>query len=166
MGSIADMSITENVISESYRLRRLSKNGIMNWPAARALSQSLIEAYDVKCPSADTPIRLLSGGNMQKLILGRALSGEPLVILANQPARGLDIGAVAYVHERLLEARARGAAILLISEDLDEVLRLSDRIQVIFRGRLSEAVPRAQAGVQEIGKMMAGEGFEVASDAA
>jgi ABC-type uncharacterized transport system ATPase subunit len=85
-------------------------------------------------------VRLLSGGNMQKLILGRALDGDPDIILASQPTRGLDVGAVAYVHARLIEARDRGAAVLLISEDLDEIQTLSDRIMVIHRGHLVEAI--------------------------
>ena len=93
---------------------------------------------------------------MQKLILGRVLDGAPEGILANQPTRGLDIGAVAYVHAVLLEARARGAAILLISEDLDEVRALSDRIHVMSGGRLSAASPRGALGVVELGAMMAG----------
>jgi len=80
--------------------------------AARQFAQSLITAYDVKCPSPEARVRLLSGGNMQKLILGRALDGDPAIIIANQPTRGLDVGAVAYVHSRLIEARDRGAAIL------------------------------------------------------
>ena len=99
---------------------------MLDWRAARGFAEEIIADYDVRCPGPEARIRLLSGGNMQKLILGRALSPDPRIILANQPTRGLDVGAVAYVHARLLEARARGAAVLLISEDLDEVLALSD----------------------------------------
>ena len=104
------------------------------------MPQRIIDDYDVKCPSPETRVRLLSGGNMQKLILGRALDADPAVILANQPTRGLDVGAVAYVHAQLLEARDRGAAVLLISEDLDEILALADRFVVISKGRLSTAL--------------------------
>src|SRR5690606_11230366 len=100
-----------------------------------------------------------SGGNMQKLILGRALDGDPGIILASQPTRGLDVGAVAYVHRQLIAARARGAAVLLISEDLDEVLALADRIHVISRGLLSPATPRGALTAREIGARMAGQGF-------
>ena len=95
---------------------------------------------------------------MQKLILGRALDPEPVVILANQPTRGLDVGAVSYVHGRLLEARARGAAILLISEDLEEILALSDRIVVMSKGRLSSPSARGKRSVRELGELMAGHG--------
>ncbi|MGB3502763.1 MAG: ABC transporter ATP-binding protein [Mesorhizobium sp.] len=156
VGAIADMSVMENVISERYRSGRFSRHGIMDWGAARKFAEELIRDYDVKCPGPDARIRLLSGGNMQKLILGRALDPEPSVILANQPTRGLDVGAIAYVHGRLVDARARGAAILLISEDLDEILTLSDRVAVMFQGRLSDPAARGQLSVREIGELMAG----------
>ena len=158
-GMIDDMSVTENVISETYRTPRFSRNGFLNWGKARDFAQSLIADYDVKCPSPEARVRLLSGGNMQKLILGRALDGDPAIILANQPTRGLDVGAVAYVHSRLIEARDRGAAILLISEDLDEVLALSDRIIVISKGRLSAPSKRGERSIRDLGELMAGHGF-------
>jgi ABC-type uncharacterized transport system ATPase subunit len=163
VGTIADMSVAENVISERYRSRDFSRAGFLDWGAARRFAEKLIADYDVKCPSPDARIRLLSGGNMQKLILGRALDPEPLVILANQPTRGLDVGAVAYVHARLIEARDRGAAILLISEDLDEVLALSDIVHVMFKGRLSAPSGRAERTIAELGELMAGHGMEVAA---
>lgn len=158
IGMIGDMNVTENVISESYRSPRFSRAGFLDWKAAREFAMSIIAAYDVKCPSPEARVRLLSGGNMQKLILGRALDGDPAVILANQPTRGLDVGAVAYVHSQLLAARERGAAILLISEDLDEVLALSDRIVVMSKGRLSPPSRRGELTVREIGELMAGHG--------
>ena len=163
VGSIADMSVTENVIAERYRSPRFSRHGFLDWKAARAFAEQLIRDYDVKCPSPETRIRLLSGGNMQKLILGRALDPDPVVILANQPTRGLDVGAVAYVHGRLLEARARGAAILLISEDLDEILALSDEVAVMFKGRLSAPTQRGERSIRELGELMAGQGLEEAA---
>ncbi|MCO5057150.1 MAG: ABC transporter ATP-binding protein [Rhizobiaceae bacterium] len=160
VGTIGDMSVAENVISERYRDARFSSRGFLDWSAARGFAQSIVDAYDVKCPSPDARIRLLSGGNMQKLILGRALDPDPSLILANQPTRGLDVGAVSYVHERLLEARGRGAAILLISEDLDEILTLSDRIVVMSRGRLSAPSARGERSVAELGELMAGHGLD------
>ncbi|MBX9463917.1 MAG: ABC transporter ATP-binding protein [Aquamicrobium sp.] len=166
VGTIADMSVTENVISERYRSERFSSRGIVDWKAARGFAETLIRDYDVKCPSPDTRIRLLSGGNIQKLILGRALDPEPKIILANQPTRGLDVGAVAYVHGRLLEARARGAAILLISEDLDEIMALSDEVRVMFRGRISAPSQRGERSIRELGELMAGHGAEAAHHAA
>jgi simple sugar transport system ATP-binding protein len=162
VGSIGDMSVTENVISERYRSEKFSRHGFLDWSAARRFAADLIRDYDVKCPSPDVRIRLLSGGNMQKLILGRALDPDPKVILANQPTRGLDVGAVAYVHGRLLEARRRGAAILLISEDLEEILALSDRIVVMSKGRLSAPSARGERSIRELGALMAGHGAEAA----
>jgi simple sugar transport system ATP-binding protein len=159
VGLIGDMSITENMIAERYREAPFSKRQLIDWKAAKAFADSIIRGFDVRCPGPHATARLLSGGNMQKLILGREMAGDPKLILAAQPTRGLDIGAVGYVHEQLLQARARGAGVLLISEDLDELLTLSDRIHVIYRGRLSASLPRAAFSVPEIGLMMAGHGF-------
>ena len=159
-GMIGDMSVAENVISEAYRSPRFSRFGFLDWKAAAGFARDIIAAYDVKCPSPEARVRLLSGGNMQKLILGRALDGDPDIILASQPTRGLDVGAVAYVHARLIEARDRGAAVLLISEDLDEIQTLSDRILVIHRGQLSRSTARGELSVMELGELMAGHGLE------
>jgi simple sugar transport system ATP-binding protein len=159
-GTIADFDLTENAILERYKTAAFSTSGWLNWRKSRAFAQSIIDKYDVRCPGADTPIRLLSGGNMQKLILGRVLEADPQIILANQPVRGLDIGAVNYVHSQLLAARDRGAAVLLISEDLDEVMALSDVIHVIVGGRLSPAFGRAEMTPAQLGIWMAGQGFD------
>ena len=157
------MSVTENVIAERYRDAALQPRAASSTGRRRAASpKTSSRDYDVKCPSPEARIRLLSGGNMQKLILGRALDPDPSVILANQPTRGLDVGAVAYVHGKLLEARARGAAILLISEDLEEILALSDRIVVMSKGRLSPPSARGERTMRELGELMAGHGEEAA----
>lgn len=166
VGTIGDMSVTENVIAERYASPRFSRMGFLDWKAARDFAEQIIADYDVKCPSPEARIRLLSGGNMQKLILGRALDPEPSVILASQPTRGLDVGAVAYVHRMLLAARQRGAAILLISEDLEEILALSDRIVVMSKGRLSSPSARGERSIRELGELMAGHGEEGGKDAA
>jgi general nucleoside transport system ATP-binding protein len=162
-GLIGDMTVTENAIAESYRTWRMSAAGFIKWVKARDFARDIITNYDVRCPSPEIHVRLLSGGNMQKLLLGRVLSANPDVILANQPTRGLDVGAVSYVHQQLLHARWGGAGILLISEDLDEILALSDRISVMYRGELSLPLPRAEASMQDIGMMMAGQGFSHAA---
>ena len=159
-GTIADFDLIENAILERYKSPAFSKGGWMNWRKSRAFADGIIDKYDVRCPGSDTPIRLLSGGNMQKLILGRVLEADPQIILANQPVRGLDIGAVNYVHSRLLSARERGAAVLLISEDLDEVMALSDVIHVIADGRLSPEFKRGEMTPAQLGLWMAGQGFE------
>ena len=162
-GTIADFTLTENAVLETHARTPFSRKGWMDWRAAADHASAIIAKYDVRCPGPDARIRLLSGGNMQKLILGRVLEAAPGVILANQPVRGLDIGAIAYVHGQLLAARDRGAAVLLISEDLDEVMQLSDVIHVMSEGRLSPPLPRGAATMAELGLWMAGEGFDHAA---
>jgi simple sugar transport system ATP-binding protein len=159
-GLIADMSVTENAIGEVYRRPAFARRGLIDWAAARRFAARLIGDYDVKCPSPAASARLLSGGNMQKLILGRVLSQAPRLVLANQPTRGLDVGAVGYVHRQLLDVRRAGGSVLLISEDLDEILSLADRIVVMYRGRLSAPLPRAGIAIERLGLMMAGHGLE------
>lgn len=163
VGTIADFSLTENAVLETHGAAPISRRGWMDWRKAEARTRAIIEKYDVRCPGPEARIRLLSGGNMQKLILGRVLEAGPGVLLANQPVRGLDIGAVTYVHSQILAARDRGAAVLLISEDLDEVMQLSDVIHVMSHGRLSPPIPRGTATVAELGLLMAGEGFDRAA---
>lgn len=158
-GTISDFTLSENAVLEGYEKQPFSKKGWFDWNAVETHTRGIIQRYDVRCPGPDARIRLLSGGNMQKLILGRALEAGPKIILAVQPVRGLDIGAVTYVQNRLIEARDAGAAILLISEDLDEILTLADVIHVISEGRLSPAFSRGTKTPAELGVWMAGQGF-------
>ena len=163
-GMIGDMEIWENLISEDLRAPEVSKwKLIINKNAAIKRAERLIERFDVRCEGALAQTKLLSGGNIQKLILARALSPNPGFILANQPVRGLDEGSIAYVHTQLFEARKRGAGILLISEDLDELMSLCDRIAVIYQGNLSDALPTSARSVTELGLMMAGQPAGVGS---
>ncbi|MGI9399845.1 MAG: ABC transporter ATP-binding protein [Rhizobiaceae bacterium] len=158
VGMVGEMEIWENLISEDIRSEEISHGGfIIDGKRARARAREQIEEFDVRCEGPDAETKLLSGGNMQKLILSRALSRNPSFILANQPVRGLDEGAIAYVQRRLLEARKAGAAILLISEDLDELMSLTDRVAVMFHGHLSSAEPPETRSIAEIGLMMAGQ---------
>lgn len=157
-GTVADFTLAENAVLETYATR-FARAGFMDWRAVRAHTEGLIEGYDVRCPGPEARIRLLSGGNMQKLILGRVMEETPGIVIANQPVRGLDVGAIAYVHGRLVAARDAGAAVLLISEDLDEVMGLSDVIHVISEGRLSPAFARGALTQAELGLWMAGQGF-------
>ena len=158
-GLIGDMSVTENVLSEAYRSGAFARGGFIDWNKARRFAEKIIADYDVKCPSPEASVRLLSGGNMQKLILGRVMASQPVLVLANQPTRGLDVGAVSYVHGQLLAARKRGAGVLLISEDLDELLSLSDRVAVMYRGQMSALQDRKDVSIQSLGLAMAGQGF-------
>jgi simple sugar transport system ATP-binding protein len=154
-GAIGEMAIWENAILE--RLSRFSSHGLVDRAAGKAFAREIIERFDVRGGTPTTRTRLLSGGNMQKLILGRNLIDRPRILLAAQPARGLDEGAVASVHERILAARRDGTAVLLISEDLDEVMALADRIQAIVGGRLSPPVASSDVDTRRLGLMMAGE---------
>jgi simple sugar transport system ATP-binding protein len=155
-GVVGELSLWENAVLERLRTPEFSRRGFVRQGAAKAYTNDLIKRFDIRGAAPDTRIRLLSGGNMQKLILGRVLSNGPRFVLANQPTRGLDEGAIAAVHAELLAARAEGAAILLISEELEEAVALSDRIQAIVKGRLSEPISADEADPQRLGLMMAG----------
>ncbi|QPM91546.1 ABC transporter ATP-binding protein [Pseudooceanicola algae] len=156
-GAIGDMTIWENTVLERLWDTEFAGRGVVKRAAARAATEEILRDYDVRGAVVDGRIRLLSGGNMQKLILGRVLRARPEILVAAQPGRGLDEGAIAGVHERLLEARDAGAGVLLISEDLEEVMALSDRIQAIVGGRLSPAIPTERADARLLGLMMAGD---------
>jgi simple sugar transport system ATP-binding protein len=163
VGVVGDLPLWENAVLETYATPAFARAGFIRRAAARAQAQSLVQRFDVRGGGIDTVTRALSGGNMQKLILGRALSARgaagarPKLIVADQPTWGLDIGAVAYVHQQLLDASAAGSAVLLISEDLDEIFALADRIAVLHQGHLTEARPVAQWTLAVIGLAMAGE---------
>jgi simple sugar transport system ATP-binding protein len=157
-GVFPEMSLWENLQNEALRRPPFWRGGVLiDRAACRRHAAALIEQFDIRCESMDMPARLLSGGNMQKLILARVLHRQPRLIVANQPVRGLDEGAIAFVHERLLEAKAAGAAVLLVSEDLDELLALADRVVVMHRGRMSRPVPTVEVDARDLGLMMSGD---------
>lgn len=155
-GMIREFSVSENLILREFDKPPYSKTGFLNNNAIQTASQEMVNDFSVKTPSLDTPVKNLSGGNIQKLILARELSRNPQVVVAAQPTRGLDIGATEYVHTVLLQQRELGLATLLISEDLDEILAMSDRILVIFEGRIMGDIPRAEATAEKLGLLMAG----------
>ncbi len=166
-GVVGEMAVWENLISETLKSSEISHGRFwIKKPDALKRTEQLIEQYDVRCEGPLQQTKLLSGGNMQKLILARALSSDPSFILANQPVRGLDEGAIAYVQTQLLAARQRGAGILLISEDLDELMSLCDKLVVMYHGELSAPFVPKQKTVQEIGLMMAGHRPETGQEAA
>jgi simple sugar transport system ATP-binding protein len=156
-GMIRDFTVSENLILREFDRAPFAKAGFLDPGAIKRNSTDLVGKFNVKTPTLETPVKNLSGGNIQKLVLARELSRKPKVIVAAQPTRGLDIGATEYVHSQLLEQRDLGTATLLISEDLDEILALSDRILVIFQGQIMGDVPRAEATAEKLGLMMAGE---------
>ncbi len=155
-GVILPFSVAENFILRDHFKPPFARRGILQPQAILAHSQALIRAYQIKTPGPETPVQHLSGGNIQKVVLARELARAPQVIVAAQPTRGLDIGATEYVHAQLLQQRAAGAAVLLISEDLDEILALADRIAVIYEGRIMDVLPAAEADPQRLGLLMAG----------
>jgi len=155
-GIIGAMTVAENLVIERLDDAAFRRFGLMRRRAVRAHAEAAIRAYDMRCPGPDAPARLLSGGNIQKLVLARVLGRRPRFVLANQPTRGLDIGSQADVHRRLDEAAADGVGVLLISEDLDELLAVADRIVVMHAGRLIDAGSVGSIDRAGLGLMMAG----------
>jgi general nucleoside transport system ATP-binding protein len=155
-GVIADFSVQENLFLRDHGSPQYASGIFLKVSKMFTRARELVAEFSVKTPRLDTPVKNLSGGNIQKLIMARELSRDPKLLIAAQPTRGVDIGATEFIHQRLLEQRAAGKAILLISEDLDEIRALSDRIAVIYEGRILGIVDRGQATVEEIGLIMAG----------
>ncbi len=152
-GMVIHLTVTENLVLE--HLAEFTNRGTIDHKAVRTYAEGLIEKYQIKAKPNDIT-RTLSGGNMQKVLLARVLSREPKVIIVPQPTRGLDVGATDYVRQQLLEQRQRGAAIMLISEDLDEILALSDRIAVMYEGEIVGVLPAAEATPERLGLLMSG----------
>jgi general nucleoside transport system ATP-binding protein len=156
-GVVKDFTVAENLILQDHWRSPFTKmKFMMNFSAIRSACRDAIKRYEIKTPSTETPIKSLSGGNIQKLVLARELSRNPHILIAAQPTRGVDIGATEYIHCRLLEERAKGTAILLISEDLDEIRALADRIAVMYEGHIVGIVERDSVSTEVIGAMMAG----------
>lgn len=152
-GTIGDLTVAENLALEN--ISKYRKNGFLDQKQMIVDAKEKIKEFQIKA-SPNDQLRKLSGGNMQKVVLARALMRQPKVLIACQPTRGLDVGATEYVRKRLLEEKSRGTAVLLLSEDLDEVLALSDRIAVIYEGSIKGIVPSAEATPEKIGLLMAG----------
>jgi ABC-type uncharacterized transport system ATPase subunit len=159
-GLVVNLSVAENLILKCYREPPVCRGFFLDGDAISEHAEELVRGYDVKTPGIQTRTRLLSGGNLQKLILAREISSQPALMVAVYPTRGLDIGAMEDVRRLLLEQREAGGGILLISEDLDELLSMSDRIAVLYEGRLMGVVESEEARVEELGLMMAGTALE------
>lgn len=155
-GLVPNLAISDNAILKQYRQPPLSHGPFLNYPSINTFTDNLIALYDIQTPSRRTAVKLLSGGNLQKTIIGREITTQPLLMVAVHPTRGLDVGATESVRKILLEQRERGAAILLISEDLHELLQLADRIAVMYEGEIMGAVPAEEAKLEDISLMMAG----------
>ena len=155
-GCIGEFTISENLLLVDHKDSRFVKRGLFDFGAIKEYSAQLVKENAVKTPTLETTARSLSGGNIQKVILAREISGTPKVLLASQPTRGVDIGAAEYIHKRQVGQREVDTAILVISEDLDEVFALADRIAVIYEGHIMGIVDPATTTREAIGLMMAG----------
>ncbi|MEK5057810.1 ABC transporter ATP-binding protein [Paenibacillus shunpengii] len=155
-GLVLDFSVSENMVLESYYKEPYSKKGFLNFKAIQEHTKKLVQAFDVRTPSIDTLSRALSGGNQQKAIIAREVNKNPDLLIAAQPTRGLDVGAIEFVQKQLIAQRDQGKAVLLISFELDEIMNVSDRIAVIYEGHIVGEVLPEETNDQELGLMMAG----------
>jgi len=156
-GLVLDFSIGHNIALQTYYQDPISKNGIMNYSKVSELAQKIINDFDVRTQGEHTPARALSGGNQQKAIIGREVIRDPELLIAALPTRGLDVGAIEFIHQRLIEQRDNGKAVLLLSFELDEVMNVSDRIAVIYDGQIIDTLLPKETSEQELGLLMAGQ---------
>ena len=155
-GLVLKFNVVENIVLDSYHAAPFSAGIRMNWDVARETAQRLVDEYDVRTPNVDVQLANLSGGNQQKVIVAREFGRDVKLVIASQPTRGLDVGSIEYIHERIVQERDRGSAILIVSTELDEVLALSDRILVMFSGRIvGETTPETTTPA-DLGLYMAG----------
>jgi simple sugar transport system ATP-binding protein len=157
VGSAPNLSLIDNLVLRAFRHPPIARGPMIDDAAARTKADGLRQAYAISAPSLDAPVRILSGGNLQRLILAREIDSSPKVLVAVQPTRGLDVGAIEGVHQLLLDLRAKGTAILLISEELEELLALADRIVVMYEGRIAASFDSpTRDDVEAIGLHMTG----------
>ncbi len=158
------MSLTENAMLTGSVREGLERRGFLKWAAAQDFAGKIIKAFDVRTPGPDNAARSLSGGNLQKFVIGREVLQRPDVLVVNQPTWGVDASAAAAIRQALLDLAASGAAVICISQDLDELMQIADRFAALNEGRLSEPRPTTGLTVDEIGLMMGGaHGMEVAA---
>ncbi|HEU4895175.1 MAG TPA: ABC transporter ATP-binding protein [Acidimicrobiia bacterium] len=155
-GLVLDFTVAENLVLDSYYAEPYSRGIRMDWEYAHVHANELIEQYDIRTPSSYTSAGSLSGGNQQKLIVAREFARDTKLIIASQPTRGIDVGSIEYIHRRIVEERDAGAAVLIVSSELDEILALADRILVMYRGKIVAEVPGSEATASQLGLYMAG----------
>jgi ABC-type uncharacterized transport system ATPase subunit len=160
-GLILDYSIADNLMLGLQS--DFSRRGVLNLDRISENAREQIEEFDVRPPSPELPARSLSGGNQQKVVIAREMGRSFEILLASQPTRGVDVGAIEFIHSRLREARAEGKAILLVSAELKEVLALSDRVAVMYRGKLTKVFPANEANEEMLGEYMTGSKTETAA---
>jgi simple sugar transport system ATP-binding protein len=155
-GLVVDFTVTENIILDGYYVRPYSRGIQMDWRKAEEAAGRLVQEYDVRTPSIDTQVESLSGGNQQKVIVAREFDREVKLIVASQPTRGIDVGSIEYIHSRIVAERDKGAAVLIVSSELDEIMALSDRILVMYRGKIVGEFDSKKHSTTEIGLAMLG----------
>lgn len=156
VGLVPNLSSVENSILKCFNRKPISSGVILNFNKAKEYASRLIQNFNIMVPKLFAPVRFLSGGNLQKLLLAREISENPILLIAVHPTRGLDVGATEFIRRKLLEERDKGAAVLLISEDLEELLTISDRVGIIYEGKIIGTVKPEEADIDEIGLMMGG----------
>lgn len=156
-GLVLDFDLAENLVLDSYYMEPYSRGLLMDWGYAHEHAVELIEQYDIRTPSSSVTAGTLSGGNQQKLIVAREFSRDVPLIIASQPTRGIDVGSIEYIHGRIVEERDAGSAVLIISSELDEIMALSDRILVMYRGKIVAEVAGGETSAAELGLFMAGQ---------
>ncbi|PDY47711.1 ABC transporter ATP-binding protein [Bacillus pseudomycoides] len=155
-GLVLDFSVRDNMVLQTYYKNQFSKKGILNFAKITEKAKALIEQFDVRTPSEQTLARALSGGNQQKAIIAREVDRDPDLLIAAQPTRGLDVGAIEFIHKKLIEQRDKGKAVLLLSLELDEILNVSDRVAVIYEGKIVAVVNAKETNEKQLGLLMAG----------
>ncbi|KOS25697.1 heme ABC transporter ATP-binding protein [Bacillus anthracis] len=155
-GLVLDFSVRDNIVLQTYYKNPFSKKGILNFSKITQKAKALIEQFDVRTPSEQTLARALSGGNQQKVVIAREVDRNPDLLIAAQPTRGLDVGAIEFIHKKLIEQRDNGKAVLLLSLELDEILNVSDRVAVIYEGKIVAIVDAKETNEQQLGLLMAG----------
>jgi simple sugar transport system ATP-binding protein len=156
-GLVMEFDLVENGLLGSQHSRPFAETRRIDWSESRDHAESIIEEYDVRPPNADAEAVSLSGGNQQKFVVGREFARDPDVVVASHPTRGVDVGSIEFIHDRLLELRAEGKTILLVSSKLDEVQQLSDRLAVMYEGEIMDVVDPDRVTEEELGLLMAGE---------
>lgn len=155
-GTVGPYPITDNLVLNRYHRQPFSKRWIMNRSALRRNAEELVERFDIRTPGVDVPIATLSGGNQQKVVVARELSGSVGLLLVAQPTRGLDVGSIEFIHTQIVAKRDEGAGVLLVSAELDEILSLADRVAVLYRGQIVDLMDRSEATRERLGLAMAG----------
>ena len=163
-GLVLEMMLSENIALQTYYKEPLSKNGVLNYNQINSYARKLMEEFDVRAANEIVPASALSGGNQQKAIIAREVDRNPDLLIVSQPTRGLDVGAIEYIHKRLIGERDKGKAVLVVSFELDEIINLSDRIAVIHDGKIQGIVKPSETNKQELGILMAGGEIKEASN--